>query len=133
MMPLIGLAKTVLGMGANVLNNRTERIQNKDNIQGRIALAKQEGQDRIELSLAEWENLKAKNENGEWKDEFVTVIILTPFITSMVGALLAPFGLPELAEASTNQFVAIKDMGIDYSLILVMVISAAIGIRAWKK
>ena len=133
MIPLLNLAKTLIGVGSNVLNKRTERIQNKDNIAGRIALAKQEGQDRIELSLAEWENLKAKNENGEWKDEFVTVIILTPFITSMLGALLAPFGLTELAEASTNQFMAIKDMGIDYSLILVMVISAAIGIRAWKK
>ena len=133
MMPLINLAKTIIGVGSNVITKRTERLENKDNIAGRIALAKQEGQDRIELSLAEWENLKAQNQNGEWKDEFVTVIILTPFITSMLGALLAPFGLTELAEASTNQFTAINNMGIDYSLILVMVISAAIGIRAWKK
>jgi len=114
---------------AKVFTAREQRKTTVETIKAKTLQGKQQGETSVALSHAEWEVVGQMMQGASWKDEFVTVIVFAPFITSLLGALLAAFGYPELADASAHQLKAIASMNIDYGNLLMVVASAAIGLR----
>ena len=101
-------------------------------MQAQASAARDAGETEIRVNASQWELLALRQQDNSWKDEFVTVLVFAPFLTSMVGAVAAAFGFPRILEASTIQFQAIADMGIDYGALLMITICAALALRAVK-
>ena len=117
---------------AKIFEKKQDRKIASDSIKGKVAQAKQDGQNSILLSKAEWELAGQQQQTGTWKDEFITLVVFAPFITSLLGAVLAVFGKPELSIAATGMMTQISGMNIEYGNLLYITALAGLGLRAIK-
>ncbi len=124
-----GLVKPI----TNVFVKREERKKVVQSIQAKTAQGKQEGDTQIQLNESEWELIGQRLQGQTWKDEFVTVIVFSPFITLIVGAIFAAFGKPELSNAAATMLGEMNELGMDYSTLLWVTASAALGLKAIKQ
>jgi len=101
--------------------------------EAKLALKKQTGDENITLTDAEWENLTAKTLGGSWKDEFVTLVILSPVISIMVGAVWNSFtGNRKLLDGTLEGIDALINLGLNWELLTTAVVLAAIGLKVWR-
>ena len=125
-----GIAKPVAG----VLNKRTERRQAKESGAAKLALAKQNGATEVTLTDAEWEAQSVKVNADSWKDEYVTIVVTSPIVLVVVGAVAAAFGEPRVLEgAKAGAQILTSDLGLDFSALAYAVILAAIGLKVWRQ
>ena len=136
MMPIadiaMGAARGIVAPIARIFQLKQERKTVVQTIQARAAQTQTEGEVSVNLKRAEWENIAQRLQGGTWKDEFITLIVFSPFIVAMAGAVLAAFGRPELSEAAANMFAVIHEMGVNYGDLLMIVTCAGIGIRIFR-
>lgn len=83
---------------ANIFVKKTERKQAKDKINGQVELAKIEGKSEVAVQTADWEILSKAQEEGSWKDEYVTLSVFTIFNGVIVGSVASAFGYEGGAE-----------------------------------
>ncbi|WP_417790766.1 hypothetical protein [Terasakiella pusilla] len=109
----------------------------KDTAEAKLKMAKQSGDFDIKLSDAEWEAISKRNESGTWKDEYVTLIITSPFVLLFVSAVLSAWtGDPRYIESAKAGIEALKNLGVDLGDLMAVVVVAAVsmkGIGAIKK
>jgi hypothetical protein len=117
---------------AKIFQKKQDRKIALDSIKGKLAQAKQNSNDNVLLSKAEWELAGQKLQDGTWKDEFITIVVFAPFITALVGAVLSVFGMPELSQAASQMMVQISGMNIEYGNLLYVTALAGLGLRAIK-
>ena len=117
---------------ASVFARREARKEAVQVIQAKTVAAKQQGETEVALTAMEWELIGQRLQAGTWKDEFVTVLVFSPFITSLMGALLSVFGFPQLSLAAAEMMKSIAAMNIDYGTLLYITAMAALGLRAIK-
>lgn len=129
-LPILGtVAQGVLGIFRGREERRTVRAQ----AEGALAQAKQEGRDRVELSRAEWEAIMAQGTHGSWKDEYVTLVITSPIVGVLAGAVWeALFGDPRLLDGVLRGMNVLADLGFDMGELMFVVVLAAVGIKAWR-
>ena len=132
-MSILTLLAPLVSPVAKLFEKREERKQAKETIKGKIAQSKQNGETSLVLSKAEWELTGQKLQDGTWKDEFITLVVFSPFITTLAGAVLAVFGKPELSIAAAEMMKQISGMNIDYGNLLYITALAGLGLRAWKQ
>lgn len=132
-MSILAVLTTLVSPIAKIFEKREGRKQATETLKGTIAKAKQDGVNSILISKAEWEVAGQKLQDGTWKDEFITLVVFAPFITTLVGAVLSVFGKPELSIAATAMMTQINGMNIDYGNLLYITALAGLGLRAWKK
>ena len=72
-----GVLSSIAAPVASVLNSRQETIQLNATVNGKLANKVLDNEATISLSDKEWEHLGKKNENGSWKDEYVTVSVVS--------------------------------------------------------
>ena len=118
---------------AGIFQQREARKRAVQTLQAKTAQAQQAGATEVALNDSEWELIGQRLQTESWKDEFVTVIVFAPFITSLIGALLAAFGYPELSQAAATMMASIAAMAIDYGTLLYITALAALGLRAIKR
>lgn len=103
--------------------------------QGKLAQAKQEGQQSLEMTDAEWESLSVQTQNESWKDEYITIIITSPFITILMGSIGAALGFEWGVQVVTGTVQGLREMaslGMDYGTIINAVVFAAVGLKLWR-
>lgn len=121
------MIKSMLGsLVAPVVGAFTKRDDNKTKIQAaKLALIKKEKD-----AKAAWELVKAENEDGSWKDEYITVIITLPIVVTFFAVLWSAFtGEPEAADAAAAAVAAVKELVPSYDELVYMVCLAAVGIK----
>jgi hypothetical protein len=103
--------------------------------EAKLAQAKQDGQQTVTMTDAEWESLSVKTQNDSWKDEYITLIITSPFITILGGSIAAAVGFswgPQVVEGTVSGLKEMASLGMDYGTIINAVVFAAVGLKLWR-
>tara|TARA_R110000796_G_scaffold137357_1_gene253422 strand:+ start:200 stop:592 length:393 start_codon:yes stop_codon:yes gene_type:complete len=95
MIPFIGpIINGVLGVGKQYLANKADVA----NAIHKRKLTSIEGDQN-------WEAEQAKNSNNSWKDEYLTIIITSPFVAMFLAAVL---NKPEMVERISDAFIILQ-------------------------
>lgn len=106
----------------------------KTQAEAKIALAKQSGATKIALSDTEWEAISVSKSDSTWKDEYVTLVITWPLIGILAGSLLnALFGNDLLLVGTLDGIERLIALGLDFGILMTIVVSAAVSIKAVDK
>ena len=93
-MSILSLLTPLIAPVAKIFEKREDRKNATIAIKGKIAAAEMSGTQSVKLSKAEWELAGQKLQGETWKDEFITIVVFSPFVTALVGAVLSVFGMP---------------------------------------
>ena len=129
----MGWLSILIGPIADILKARTQRKAAKEAAVGKLAQASHEGALKIELNKDEYEVVATQGLTASWKDEYVTVSVVSIFNIIVVGGLASAFGYPQILAGIVEAIVALSTVGVDVGFLLEATILAAIGLSVWKK
>lgn len=118
---------------AQAYKSRQERQQAEHTLEAKIVAAKQEGETQLQLSELERDVLAQWQQQSTWKDEYVTVSVVSIFNLVLVGGILAAFGRPEVLDGVQRAVVALTAIGVDVGLLLEATIFCALGLYSLVK
>ena len=101
----------------------------------KLETLKETGAQTLELTDAEWESLSVQTQNESWKDEYITLIITSPFITILVGSIGAALGFDwgtQIVSGTVEGLKQMTNLGMDYGIIINAVVFAAVGLKLWR-
>lgn len=117
-----------------VIGKYIDRKTNQDNIKGKAQMAKQSDATQITLTDAEWETVAKQTEGGTWKDEFVTIVIMSPICMLITGAMYqAVTGDPMVMDGALAGIDALKELNLEYDKLAEIVVFAGVGLSIWRK
>ena len=113
---------------------REERKAMEKQIDGKIAMQKQGGENQAVFNEQEIDVISKRNENNTWKDEYLTLVMTSPVLTTFFGVFLGVLlNRPEIIEAVTASNKALLELVPNYQEYLGATIFAGLGLRAYKK
>lgn len=130
--PIISGAIDLIG---GFFTKKQEIKQAKVTAKAKLDQARLTGQQTLEMTDAEWESLAVQTQNNSWKDEYITIIITLPIVGILGGSVMAALGFPTgelLTQGTLNGIKELKELGMDYGLILNAVVFAAVGLKLWR-
>ena len=131
-MALKDIVAGILSPLSAMYNKRQERKMAKESANAKLAMAKQTGAQNLEMTDAEWEALSIQANQGTWKDEYVTVSIVSVFNLIVLGGILAAFGDKRLLEGMAVAMQALIAAGVDVGLLMMATVFAALGLKLWR-
>ena len=118
---------------ADIVMRRQDRKTATDAVKGKIAQAKVEGAQEVNLKRAEWENIAVESTKDSWKDEYVTIVITSPILLIIIGTVYAAFtGDMRLLDAAGEALSRLEKIGLQMGELMFWVVLAAVGIRGAK-
>ena len=91
------------------------------------AQAKHEREVTIIKGDQAWDEIQAKNSGESWKDEYLTVILTSPFVAMFLAAVLDK---PEMVMRISDAFIILKnDVPDEYWMLLSVVVAASFGMK----
>ncbi len=124
-----GLFKPV----ASIINKRQERKQFKEQAVAKLSQSAQDDTQAINLNKDEWEALNVSGMQHTWKDEYVTVSVVSILNIIVVGGLATAFGYPQVLSGIGTAIKALGDVGVDIGFLLEATILAGLGLSIWKR
>ena len=124
-----GVAKPVVGL----LGKRSDRKQAREGAAAKLLALKESGEQTLELTDAQWETVGQSLQPESWKDEYVTVSIVSLVNLIIIGGIASAFGAPQILAGTILAIKALTAAGVDLGFILNAVIMAAIGLKVWRK
>ena len=124
-----GLFKPV----ASIINKRQERKQLKEQAVAKLSQSAQDDTQAINLNKDEWEALNVAGMQHTWKDEYVTVSVVSILNIIVVGGLATAFGYPQVLTGIGTAIKALGDVGVDIGFLLEATILAGLGLSIWKR
>ena len=118
---------------ADIFIKREARKQAKESAQAKLTQAKQDDKQTLELNKDEYEVVATSGLDKTWKDEYVTVSVVSILNLIVVGGVLTAFGYPQVLSGVGIAMTAITTAGVDIGFIMEATIMAAIGLSVWKK
>jgi hypothetical protein len=124
----------IVGAVGGFFGKREERKSMEKQIDGKIAMQKQGGETQVIFNEQEIDAISKRNEGETWKDEYLTIVMTTPLLTTFFGVFFAfLLNKPEIMEAVTSSNAALLELVPNYQELLGVTITAGLGIRAYKK
>jgi tRNA A37 threonylcarbamoyltransferase TsaD len=117
----------------DIIKRRQERKAAKESAKQKLAQAAQDAEYKLEFSDQELEALQTKGLNETWKDEYVTVSVVSIFNLIVVGGVASAYGHNEVLEGVATAVKALVAAGVDVGFLLEATIMAAIGLSIWRK
>ncbi|KKL23290.1 hypothetical protein LCGC14_2426890 [marine sediment metagenome] len=124
-----GLFKPV----ASIINKRQERKQLKEQAVAKLTQSAQDDTQAINLNKDEWEALNVSGMQHTWKDEYVTVSVVSILNIIVVGGLATAFGYPQVLSGIGTAIKALGEVGVDIGFLLEATILAGLGLSIWKR
>ena len=131
-MDILSIGKAIVQPLAGWANKRTERKVNRDTIKGKLAQGKQDDSHAVTLTDAEWETVGQSMQDKTWKDEYVTVSIVSIFNLLIIGGIATAFGYPQMLDGTVAGIAALVEAGVDVGMLITAVVFAAIGMKLWR-
>ena len=131
----LSLVSTVVGGITGFFTKKQEIKQAKVTARAKLDSLKEQGSQTLELTDAEWESLSIQTQQDSWKDEYITLIITSPFITILLGSIGAALGYEwgtEVVNGTVQGLQEMKSLGMDYGTIINAVVFAAVGLKLWR-
>ena len=119
---------------ADFLTVRQQAKANAESAKAKIAMAKQDGETQLQLSAAEWEAISKQNEAGSWKDEYVTLVITSPFVLLFISSVISAWtGDARYVDAVSAGIDSLKGLGVDMGELMTIVVFAAVSIKGVER
>lgn len=118
---------------ASIINKRQDRKILKEGAIAKLSQSAQDDKQAINLNKDEWEALNVSGMQHTWKDEYVTVSVVSILNIIVVGGIAAAFGFPALLSGVGTAIRALGDVGVDIGFLLEAVILAGVGLSIWKR
>lgn len=116
----------------DLVRTREERKLHKDAAKAKLVQAKQEGATEVTLKDQELEVVLATQMERSWKDEFVTLLILSPFVTILFGGIAAAFGEVRVLEGTSLAIQTLTAADVNVGFLMEAVTLSAIGLSVWR-
>ena len=127
-----GLIGSVAKPIATVYKSRQDRKQALESGKNKLAMAAQDSSYKLDLKASEWEALSKQNEKESWKDEYVTIIITSPFVLLFVASIVSGYtGDMRYVNAVNMGIQSLKGLGVDLGELLKIVVLAAVSIKGF--
>ncbi len=121
---------TLVSPISDAYQTREKRKQAAESAKAKIALAKQDSAYQLELNDDEWEALSKSNENNTWKDEYVTIIITSPFVLLFLSAIISGFtGDMRYLDSVNLGIQQLRDLDVNLGELMFIVVLAAVSIK----
>lgn len=118
---------------ASVINKRQERKILKEAAIAKLSQSSQDDKQAINLNKDEWEALNVKGMDHTWKDEYVTVSVVSILNIIVVGGIATAFGFPQVLTGIGTAIGALGDVGVDVGFLLEATVLAGLGLSIWKR
>ena len=118
---------------ASLWGKRQDRKAVKEGAQAKLVQSKQDNSQALDLNKDEWEQLQVKGMDHSWKDEYVTVSIVSILNIIVLGGILTAFGYPELLRGVAISMGALTAAGVDIGFLMEAAVLAGLGLSVWKR
>ena len=118
---------------ASIFVKREERKQARESAKSKLVQSKQDNSYQVDLNKDEWEALQVKGMDHTWKDEYVTVSIVSILNIIVVGGLATAFGYPQILTGVGTALTAITAAGVDIGFLMEAAVLAGLGLSVWKR
>jgi len=118
---------------ADMYAARQARKMAQQTAKTKVELAKQEDRTALEMNKDEWEALQVQGMDKTWKDEYVTVSIVSILNLIVVGGLATAFGYPQVLEGIGTAIAALTTAGVDIGFLMEAAVLAGLGLSVWKR
>jgi hypothetical protein len=117
MIPFIGpIISGIFGVGKQYLSNKAEKAQ-----------AKHEQEVAVIKGDQEWDQIQAANSRESWKDEFLTIVITSPFIAMFIASVFGDMGM---VERISDSFIILQtNVPEQYWTLLYVAFAASFGVK----
>lgn len=126
------LAAVIVSPITDIIRIKQERKMQRDVARAKLAQAKQAGETEVTLKDAELEVVLANQMEKSWKDEFVTIVILLPYLLIFGGGIAAAFGEPRVLEGVSISIQTLVAADVDVGTLMTAVVFSAIGLSFWR-
>jgi hypothetical protein len=133
-MSVLSVLGSFFGAVANpiskVFQAKEERKKAVETANAKLAQAKQDSSYKLDLSDSEWEAISKQGEKDSWKDEYVTVIITSPFVLLFIAGMVSGYtGDLKYIGAVNAGIESLKQLDVDLGDLLKIVVLAAVSIK----
>jgi len=118
---------------ADIIMKRQDRKLAQQTAKTKIEQAKQDDSQEIKLNQDEWEQLSVDGMDKTWKDEYVTVSVVSIFNLIVVGGLAGGLGYPQILTGVAASLTALDAAGVDVGFLMEATILAGLGLSVWKR
>jgi hypothetical protein len=118
---------------ASIIRKRQERNIARDAAAAKLMQAKADNLQKIALNKDEWEQLQVTGMGSTWKDEYVTVSVVSILNILVVGGLASGFGHDQIIEGIGVAIQALALSGVDLGFLMEASILAGLGLSVWKR
>ncbi len=124
---LTALIGPLANLAGTFLQTKVDKQKAKSTVAIAEATAKAKVMETAATHDSKWELLMAQGTQGSWKDELVTIVVLTPCVLVFIP------GMEEVVKSGFDRLNELPDW---YTNLLMIVCTAAVGIRGldkWRK
>lgn len=118
---------------AGIYGKRQDRKAAAESARAKLAQATSSNSQELNLNKDEWEHLNIKGMGETWKDEYVTVSIISIFNIIVIGGILSAFGYPELLLGVSTAIRSLNLVGVDIGFLMEAAVLAGLGLSIWKR
>lgn len=118
---------------AAIIAKRQDRKMAQEAAAAKLAQAKASDQQKLELNKDEWEQLQVAGMDKTWKDEYVTVSVVSILNLLVVGGVASAFGHPQIIQGVGIAIYSITEAGVDIGFLMEAAVLAGLGLSVWKR
>jgi hypothetical protein len=118
---------------ASIILKRQARKMAQQTAKNKLMQSRADNHHALDLNKDEWEALQVKGMDTTWKDEYVTVSVVSIFNIIVVGGIASAFGHPQILTGIGTAIQALMVAGVDVGFLLEATILAGLGLSIWKK
>jgi hypothetical protein len=118
---------------ASIIRKRQDRKLAAQSAKAALMKGQQDNHHTLELNKDEWESLQVKGMDNSWKDEYVTVSVVSIFNLIVLGGILSAFGHDQLLTGVAIAITSLSTAGVDVGFLLEAAVLAGLGLSIWKR
>ena len=118
---------------AGIFRKREERKMAREAAAAALSQAKQSDAHTLEVNKDTWEQLQVKGMDNSWKDEYVTVSIISILNLVILGGIMAAFGHVQVLNGLGIALTALGNQGVDVGFLIEAAALSGLGLSIWKR
>lgn len=132
-MSILNLVSGLVKPVSDIFKKKEERKAAREAASAKLSQARVDQTHTLELTKDEWEHLAVNGLDKTWKDEYITVSVISIFNLIVIGGILSAFGFPQVLTGVGIAIQALTLAGVDMGFILTATVMAGLGLSVWKK
>ena len=132
-MDIIEIGKRIVGPILDIIKGKQDRKKALQQVESKIKLAQTETEGDLVLKRHEVEALAVKGLSETWRDEYVTVSVVSIFNLIVIGGILTAFGYPQVLEGIAVSVTALEAAGVDLGFLMTAAVLTSLGVYTFKR